>query len=254
MCTTLLSLFNHKKFPIIIASNRDEFYDRPTKNLNFWKDHPNIIGGIDEKYLGTWLGISKNGKIGLLTNYRDPKNHRSKAKSRGILLRKFLTENISNNDFIDLLKKDKDQYNGYNIIFGNVNEFFYYSNKSNNCKPLNSGIFGLSNALLDAGWPKVKLGKDRLSKSTQKDIPDIDSIMNILKDTTVAQDDDLPDTGIGIEHERLLSPMFIKSPLYGTRSSIVIMVNYKLNVTILEDVFDNNNNKFIRNKFNFDIK
>ena len=77
---------------------------------------------------------------------------------------------------------------------------------------------------------------------------------NILKDTTVAQDDDLPDTGIGIEHERLLSPMFIKSPLYGTRSSIVIMVNYKLNVTILEDVFDNNNNKFIRNKFNFDIK
>ena len=127
MCTTLFSYNYNVNYPIIIASNRDEFYNRPTLDVNFWNNYPNIIGGIDQKCLGTWLGMTREGKIGILTNYRDPKNHQKKLKSRGLLLKKFLTHDLSIDDFIQILIKNKDEYNGYNIIFGNFEKMVYYS-------------------------------------------------------------------------------------------------------------------------------
>ena len=167
MCTTLFSYNYNVNYPIIIASNRDEFYNRPTLDVNFWNNYPNIIGGIDQKCLGTWLGMTREGKIGILTNYRDPKNHQKKLKSRGLLLKKFLTHDLSIDDFIQILIKNKDEYNGYNIIFGNFEKMVYYSNKQNKIKILDSGIFGLSNAFLDTPWPKVEMGKKLLSNATK---------------------------------------------------------------------------------------
>ena len=254
MCTTLFSFNSNKNYPIIIASNRDEFYHRPTLNANYWEDYPNIIGGIDKKYLGTWLGISKSGKIGIITNYRDPENYKENLKSRGLLLKKFLVENISNEDFSDFLLKHKKEYNGYNILFGHVNEMLYYSNKQDNVQKLESGIFGLSNGLLDCSWPKVNIGKSKLKNEVKKKNPDKGYIMNILKDEKIALDSELPSTGIALEHERLLSSMFIKSPKYGTRSSIVIMIDNQFEVNFYEDIYNEKNNTFKKNELNFRIK
>ena len=253
MCTTLFSYNFNPNYPIIIASNRDEFYERPTSDVSFWNKHPNIIGGIDKKYLGTWLGMSKEGKIGILTNFRDPKNHQKNLKSRGLLLKNFLTEDVSIDDFIQMLKKNKDEYNGYNILFGDISKMVYYSNKENKIKVLDSGIFGLSNAFLDTPWPKVIIGKKLLANEVKNVKPNSDQIMNILKNNTIAIDDDLPDTGIGIEYERMLSPIFIRSPQYGTRSSIVIMIDKELNVTFIEDIYNPEDDTFLKNKFAFKI-
>ena len=254
MCTTLFSFKSNIEYPIIIASNRDEFYDRPTLNSNFWNDYPDVLGGIDLKALGTWLGITKNGKIAILTNYREPEKHKPNLKSRGLLLKKFLIEDISINSFNKKLLKENQKYNGYNIIYGNIQNMFYFSNKINKIIKLNSGIFGLSNALLNTPWPKVEKGKSKLDKEVSKKIPDINKIMSILKDNIIADDKNLPNTGIGLGHERLLSPIFIKSSKYGTRSSIVIMIDKNMNVTFIEDIYNHKNNTFKKREYTFKLK
>ena len=78
MCLILLAYRANEEYPLIIASNRDEYYNRSTEKAHFWKDNLEILGGRDKKYGGTWLGITKTGKIGMLTNYRNPKNHKIK--------------------------------------------------------------------------------------------------------------------------------------------------------------------------------
>ena len=253
MCTTLISYNLNSDYPIVIASNRDEFYDRPTLNAHFWDEYPNVIGGIDEKYLGTWLGITLEGKIGILTNYRDPANYRKNLKSRGILLKNFLTTNISIDSFSKTLMNEKNAYNGYNIIFGDVNKLVYYSNIENKIKMLSSGIYGLSNAFLNTPWPKVEKGKELLGSELKKIKPNQDNIMNILKNDDFPSDDELPDTGIGLEYERLLSSIFVRSSKYGTRSSIVIMIDKQFNVNFVEDVYEPKKNKFNKKKNNFSI-
>lgn len=220
MCLILVSYKYHNDFPLVIASNRDEFHNRPTAPMA-WQENGDILCGIDLKEGGTWLGLSKTGRFAALTNYRDPANIKANAPSRGHLVTRFLQGRDTPEAFVEALRKDAktSPCNGYNLLFGWVDALYHYSNISDELTPLPPGVHAVSNALLNTPWPKTQKGRQRLAAL---DDPTHENLFKILSDTHQPDDDTLPDTGMGLEWERILSPLFIANPVYGTRSSCVI--------------------------------
>ena len=137
------------------------------------------------------------------------------------------------------LKNKAGQYNGFNIIVGVMTNLYWYSNKGPGIIALKRGVFGLSNHLLDTPWPKVLRAKQMLLDLLSSDgLPPDEAFFNLLLDQTKPQDSELPDTGVGLERERILSPIFISSPVYGTRSSTLIFVDTRGNVRFVEKTHD----------------
>lgn len=250
MCLILLAYKKHPRFKLIIAANRDEFFNRPTQSMQWWDDPPFLLAGKDLKEGGTWLGITQHGKFAAITNFRDSSQNKEKAPSRGLLVKDFLSSQVTAENFLDDLSTKSSYYNGFNLIFGDIDQLYFYSNKSPEILKLKPGFYGLSNHLLNTPWPKVIKGKKRLKEIILKN-PDFDlnKIFTFLKDNTIAPDHQLPETGIKKEWERILSPIFIKSENYGTRSSTVILVERNNNVVVLEQ----NYIPSAKNHFNFRI-
>jgi uncharacterized protein with NRDE domain len=239
MCLILLAYDTHPEYRLILAANRDEFFTRPTAPAAFWDDAPDLLAGIDLKEGGTWLGVARNGRIAAITNYRDPRSERQNAPSRGGLVSGFLCSYTSLDDYLEFLKKEGAAYNGFNLIFGDIGRLCFYSNRHESPQFIATGIHGLSNHLLDTPWPKVVRGKEALKQlvSGGKTIHP-DALFAILADRTIAPDTILPDTGVGIELERFLSPIFISTPTYGTRSSTIIIIDRTNRITFIERTFN----------------
>ena len=237
MCLILFAYRIHPEYPLVLAANRDEFYERPTAPASFWKEYPHILGGRDLRGGGTWLGISKSGKFAAITNYRDPRLYKDDAPSRGSLVKNFLTERTSAERYLRKVQRADESYNGFNLMLGQIPDLYHYSNITHDIARVKPGIHGLSNHLLDTPWPKVERGK-RLFTDVITATIDLSPkpILEILTDTLHPSDDRLPDTGIDIGWERMLSPLFISSPLYGTCSSTVLLVDNDHNVTFAEKV------------------
>jgi uncharacterized protein with NRDE domain len=233
MCLILLSYCNHPSYGLILAANRDEFYDRPTAPLGFWDKAPHILGGKDLKSGGTWLGITKTGRICAITNFRDPAAQITDAPSRGLLVANYLKGYESPQTYLMKVREERIRYNGFNLIAGDESGIFCFSNRADNIMSLSPGIHGLSNHLLDTPWPKVAKGKKSLEKILSADEIDCESIFELLSDSNMPDDRDLPDTGVGLEWERILSPLFIKSEIYGTRSSSIVLIG-KEKITFME--------------------
>ena len=235
MCLILFSYNTHPDYKLVFAANRDEFYDRPTKALAFWEDSPNILAGRDLKSCGTWLGISLSGRIAAITNFRDPLSIIEDAPSRGILVSHFLSGTQSARQYLEYIKASGIKYNGFNLLVGDSSGLYYFSNRDDTIKRIFPGIYGLSNDLLNTPWPKVQKGKNSLQALLDKeDHVSASDILDMLKDPTPPPDEMLPDTGVGIEWERMLSPLFIKSDVYGTMSSSIILVKKTGEATFLE--------------------
>jgi uncharacterized protein with NRDE domain len=234
MCIILFSYNTHPKYKLIMASNRDEFYDRPTEQLAQWPDNENIIAGRDKQDGGTWMGVTKDGKFSALTNYRDLSRIKDNAPSRGFLVSDFLQTNESPEEYLKKIKKKASQYNDFNLLVGENDDLFYFSNVNNKLIKVEPGIHGLSNRFLDTPWPKVEKGKMELEKHIQNDNIDTELIMNLLSNTSTPPDNELPDTGVGLEWERALSPIFIKTPKYGTRASSLLTIDYRGNISFIE--------------------
>ncbi len=239
MCLILLAYDVHPQFRLILAANRDEFYDRPTLPMAFWEDHPDILAGRDLKGGGTWLGITRSGRLAAITNYREPGGPKPDAPSRGRLVSGFLSGNSSPKAYLDAVSLTSQTYSGFNLIVGNASGLFYHSNRKPGIHRLDPGWYGLSNHLLNSPWPKVEKGiallKSAVSDSDSVKMP---AIFQLLKNRDFPPDDRLPDTGVGIEWERILSPMFIQSHGYGTRSSTVIFVGRNGTVQVAEQPFE----------------
>ena len=234
MCMLLVSYESHPKYKLIIAANRDEFYNRPAAPAKFWEDKPSLLAGRDLEAGGTWLGITKQGRFAAITNYRDMKNFKKDAPSRGELVAGFLTGNDSPDIFSEKLYASADKYNGYNMLFTDMNDFFYFSNQTKKSLQLSPGIYGLSNHLLDTPWPKVEKSKTSFKKIMNEENVSAAGLFEILSDTSRPPDELLPDTGIGLEIERAVSPVFISTTFYGTRSSTIIFIDRKNNAEFIE--------------------
>lgn len=238
MCLILFSYQTHPAYRLVLAANRDEFYDRPTAAMAYWKDHPDVLAGRDLKGGGTWLGVTRTGRIAAITNYRDPAALMQNAPSRGILIRDFLTGNSSPQHYLAEVSKIGARYNGFNLIAGDTSGLYYYSNRSSGVQQLKPGIYGISNHLMDTAWPKVQRGKALLQHQLNgHEKIDIEKIWEILADRSRPVDAELPNTGVGLRWERILSPLFITSPDYGTRCTSIVLMEYSGQITFMERTF-----------------
>jgi len=240
MCLILFSYRLHPDYRLILAANRDEFYNRPTAPLAYWSEHPEVLAGRDLKANGTWLGVTRTGRLAAITNYREPAAQIDKAPSRGGLIGDFLTGNTSPESYLKAVSKKSSAYNGFNLIAGDRSGLYYYSNRAGSVRQLQPGLYGISNHLLDTAWPKIQKGKDRLKDQLSgREKLDVEKILEVLADRSLSADEDLPDTGVGLEWERILAPLFIKSREYGTRSSSIVLMETSGRVTFLERTFEN---------------
>jgi uncharacterized protein with NRDE domain len=253
MCLIFIALKQNPVYKLIVAANRDEFYQRKTAAAHWWDSNSQIVGGKDLEAGGTWLGMNRNGRIGMVTNFRDPQNIKAQAPSRGHLVSEYLSSTMAPEKYVNDLKPTRHHYNGFNLLVGDAESFWYISNYNEGMQELKSGFFGLSNHLLETPWPKVIRGKQKLTDLVSASDVSSDEIFETLFDDQRAPDETLPDTGVGLERERALSAMFIKSPGYGTRCSTVIMVDYAGNVSFKERVYDVETFRYSLSSFNFTI-
>ncbi len=208
--------------PLVVAANRDEFYARPAKPLAQWVDTPQVYAGRDLEAGGTWLGIGANGRFAALTNIRDP--HRPPGRrSRGELVARFLTGELPIDDYLDDVVARSPEYGGFNLLVGNLHELWHFNARESEAVLLQPGIYGVSNASLDTPWPKLIKAKAALGKVL--DDPQPQALLNLLSDPQTAPFAELPDTGVGLATETLLSSVFIASQSYGTRASTALIVH-----------------------------
>ncbi len=248
MCLALLAIGQHPLYPLIILSNRDEFYQRATVPAHFWQEHSNIFSGKDLVCGGTWLGVNKQGNFSLITNYRNPDGYNLLMQSRGLLAKNFLLESIqtSPSAYVKKIVAVSDNYNPFNLIVGNRTDITYYSNVVNKTQKLTTGLYGISNHILDTPWYKVLKAKNLFNQLIAElitlEAPDriAELLFPILEDRTLAPDNLLPSTGVPVDVEKSLSSIFVNIPsqAYGTRSSTMILFEEN-NIFFFEKTFVN---------------
>ncbi len=242
MCLIILDWQPDSPQPLLLASNRDEFYQRPSATASYWQDAPDIFGGRDLQMGGTWLAVSKQGKLAAVTNYRRP-DDQSYPRSRGEIPSQFLMGDLSARHFADFLFKQQQEFAGFNALFFDGEELIYCSNRSDQLpRVLKPGRYGLSNHLLDTPWPKVEKAKAVLDHLNE-DVSDEDlehTLIQAMNDRTQAATAELPDTGVGEALEKLLSAVFIQAPGYGTRASSVVRVTTDSHIYFVEQSYDEN--------------
>jgi len=207
--------------PLIVAANRDEFYARPTLPLASWPEAPHVHAGRDLEAGGTWMGVGAHGRFAALTNIRDPQQPPAR-KSRGELVARFLSGDLSIDDYLSEVIPRSPEYAGFNLLIGNAHELWHYNARESEAVMLEPGVYGMSNAGLDTPWPKLL--KARAALEEVLDDPQPEALLTILNDSQPAAEADLPDTGVGRATETLLSSVFIASPTYGTRASTALIV------------------------------
>jgi|SRR5690554_50402 len=227
MCLIAFAYKVSPEFPLILIANRDEFYDRPTQKAHYWREsgQTEILAGKDLKAGGTWMGVSKNGRWAAVTNYRNIESNREDATSRGDLIPQFLTSKATCEEYLLHLKKEALKYNGFNLLVGDSSGVFHYSNISDVITEIQPGIHGVSNALLNTPWPKLKRAKDELSDRIKNNDLSKTSLFNLLNDQVKAPDSQLPSTGFSNELEKDLSSIFIDLENYGTRCSTLLFID-----------------------------
>ena len=190
MCLINFQFHDHPNYKLIVVANRDEFYDRKTEPAHFWRDAPNLLAGRDLVGLGTWLGITKEGKFAALTNYRNPLEVGTGKISRGEIVQNFLTGNLSSEEYLQSLDRDKEKYNGFNLILGNPEKLYYYNNIEGEITEIDPGTHGLSNKFLNTAWPKVVKGREGLKaySSKNKEVH-LDELFAIVTDAEIAMDE-----------------------------------------------------------------
>ena len=253
MCILFLAINQHPDHPLIICANRDEFYKRPTLGAHFWPNKPHLLAGKDLQAGGSWLGVNTHQQFAAITNIRTGSKQSPAKKSRGELV----TLALEPNSFIDInwLKQHSDEYNPFNLIYGSLNQLNCYNSLLKQQTSLTSGFHAISNGSLDDIWPKMAKGESRLEKivsSTQT--INSDELFAILKDSTQADDSQLPNTGVPLEWERKLSSIFINSPEYGTRSSCIILQNKHDVIEFIEQTYDTNGNDGEQDSFTLRTK
>ena len=238
MCLILLALDTHPDYRLVLAANRDEFYDRPTARAAWWDDAPEVLAGRDLEAGGTWLGLDRSGRLAAVTNYRQGHRESAAPRSRGYLVSEYLTTPGDGGVHAAKAAREGALYNGFNLLAGDAERLHYVSNRGDGARALEPGVYGLSNHLLDSPWPKVTAGKSGLAAllSTTGDAL-VAGLFALLADRRVVADDLLPQTGVSPEWERLLSAAFIASPEYGTRSSTVVLLGRDGRALFVERAF-----------------
>lgn len=238
MCLIVFALEAHPRYRLVLVANRDEEYARPTALAAPWEDAPGVIAGRDLRGGGTWLGVATGGRFAAVTNFHETVPPRQAAPSRGELVASFLTGDAPPSQHLRAISARSAEYNGFNLLLGDRRELVWFSNRAERPVVLEPGVYGLSNHLLDTPWPKVVRGKQALAALIEQGIAAApEPLFQILAESDPAPDAELPDTGVERELERALSSLFIRTPVYGTRASTVLLVDRAGTATFVERSF-----------------
>ena len=216
-----------------LAANRDEFYARPSTALGEWADAPGVFAGRDLQAGGTWLGISEGGRFAALTNIRDPRQTLG-ARSRGELTANYLLSQASPMAYLEKIMARTGDYAGFNLLLGDHQQLWHFNSQEGQPRQLRPGVYGLCNASLDTPWPKLLRARTAL-----QDMPDADDekLLAMMADTDQPAEALLPNTGVALATEHLLSSVFIASASYGTRASTVLTLEQDGHWRMLERSF-----------------
>jgi len=236
MCLVILGWQQHPDFPLIVAGNRDEFHSRPTKEIHWWPDKPDIVGGRDLQAAGTWLALSRKGRFATVTNYRDAELPVAKLRSRGHLVTGFLAS--SDDPLAYLNGIDGAAYAGFNLLVSDGKTLAWFSNRSENARVLPPGIYGLSNALLDSPWRKVLRGKAALAQLINENKINETELLRILDDRSKAPVGEVKADRLPFATAHAISAAFIVLDDYGTRSSSIALCDSAGNWRLHERRFD----------------
>ena len=253
MCLIAFAWRHHPRYPLVVAANRDEFHQRPTAPASFWPECPRILAGRDLLGRGTWLGVSSQGRFAALTNFRSGREARRDAPSRGLLVSAFLRGIQSPEDYLAEVARQARLYNGFCLVAGDGEDMAYLCARDPSPLPLAPGIYGLSNARLDEPWPKVEALKSGLAEVLSRPRWGSDEVMALLGERSPAPDEGLPDTGVGLAQERVLSSAFVLGAHYGTRSSTVLMIDAGGRVDFTEQSYDPGGRAGPRTQFSFAV-
>jgi uncharacterized protein with NRDE domain len=255
MCLVVFAYDCHPDYRLIFGANRDEFRNRPTEPARYWNGAPHVLAGRDRQAGGTWMGVTTAGKFAAVTNYRDPRNRIAESPSRGKLVSAYLLEaGLTPEGYPSTLLREGRRYNGFNLLFGTTDTLYYFTNRGNASGRIPPGIHGISNHLLDSPWPKVNVAKSRLDAIVKQEDIDPEMILSALSDPVPFADDLLPDTGVGLEMERMLSPLFINDEEYGTRSTTVVLAGRDGKVTFIERSFDHGTGTPPTQRYDFQLE
>lgn len=245
MCILAFSWNPGTDQPFVLASNRDEFYARATAVSTWWEDAPDLLAGRDLESQGTWLGITRGGRVAFLTNHRSAAERNPYVRSRGHLVADYLRGSVSAPDYLTELLPRLGRYNGFNLVVGQLLDsveqpaglWVLESRSNRGVRAVQPGVHGLSNAFLNDPWPKVnRLTAAVTVLSASRAAPA--DYLAALSDETRPTDSDLPQTGVGLAWERVLSSVFIRSPRYGTRSQTVLRINHEGQTDWIERSFE----------------
>ncbi|TPG11580.1 NRDE family protein [Rhodanobacter glycinis] len=240
MCLIAFAWNAHSRWRLVLAGNRDEFHARPSMALARWADAP-IIGGRDLQAGGTWLGVTDHGRCCVVTNVRDPRDPQL-GVSRGLLATDYLGGAASATTHAQQLLRSAAQYRPFNLLTFDAHAAFYLGNRPGpGAQAVTPGVHGLSNADFNTPWPKTRVLMQRLQDwLDHTGTDDFTALFDALADETIAPDAQLPDTGVGLERERLLSAAFICGEHYGTRASTVVAIGHDGRGLIIERRFGPN--------------
>lgn len=235
MCLIALSWQPGSDQPLLLLANRDEQHARPATALAAWAEAPHVLAGRDLSAGGTWLGVTRQGRFAAITNYREP-GGRAGARSRGHLVADFLRGEQPPDRYAEQVEAQ--DYAGFNLLLGDTGQLIYLSNRAEGGpRSLHPGVYGLSNALLDTPWPKLLDLREGLRGLLNAESPPHEQGLNLLMRREPYPDAALPDTGVGLALERMLSPPFICTPVYGTRCSTWLRLG-RAQAEVVERSFD----------------
>jgi uncharacterized protein with NRDE domain len=237
MCLIVFAFKHHSKYPFILAGNRDEFYARDARQAHFWDTDPEMLAGKDLRAGGTWLGVSKKGEYGAITNYRDFNNPKEGERSRGEIIPNLLTDMSSPEVKLRELMQESHHYSGFNLLTGDSKHLFYSNNINGDREEVEPGIHGLSNAFLDTSWPKVETAKKEFTRAISSDEIDRDLIFGFLQNSETYPQESLPNTGLDPDMEKAVSSIFIETDGYGTRCSTLLMIDNSGTVHFIEKTY-----------------
>ena len=249
MCLIVLAVRQHAEYPLILAANRDEFHARPTADADWWDDRPDILGGRDLQAGGTWLAVSRNGRLATVTNFRDARRPDSGPRSRGHLVTDFLCGASSPDDYLDGV--DEDAYAGFNLIVADKDDVAYLSNREEGRRNLSPGLYGLSNALLDGPWDKVERSKRRLRELIERDTITSEALFKLMGDRERGPADDIERGRLDVDTAHAITAPFIILPEYGTRCTTVILVDRRGRWQFFERRFDSSGRRTGDSDFSF---
>ena len=235
MCLIVFAWRPDHAVPLVLAANRDEFYHRESLPLGEWPDMPGLYAGRDLQAGGTWLGVNRRGRFAALTNIRDPRQAKG-ANTRGELPVEFLRGDLDAESFLAELPSRLERYSGFNLLLGDRQALYYFNSEEGQARRLQPGLYGLSNAELNTPWPKVLRASERLAGCLETANPE--QLLELMRDRQQPPRALLPDTGIGLDWELLLSSMFIVGPGYGTCSSSALLLGAAGNLQLVERRYD----------------